>query len=262
MSHHRRSLIAVSETPLPLDLGPVVAVNCWYCGTGEGPFETEHQRPVSRGGRSGDNLVRACGACNHLKGPLTLEEFRVALQRRLGVPAVVFAGEAVSGRSATEISSVRTLSGTADVVKLDPFVGERLDRALGWMARRGRGTTRKDAVSAAVAAWLDALADAELDGADFPEDPVLPFEGFGPAPIFRPGEASQTPRSVWDQEVTRIDSTVLDQARQVVGALKAAGKRASLIDYVTGAVAAWNDAARAQNKVGAKEAPTDPAESV
>ena len=104
--------------------------------------------------------------------------------------------------------------------------------------------TRKDAVSAAVSAWLDELADAELDGEDFPEEAVLPFEGFGPAPIFRPGEASQTPRSVWDREVTKVDSAVLGQARSTVAFLKSIGRPTNLVDYVTGAVAAWNEAAR------------------
>jgi HNH endonuclease len=231
--------------PLPLDLPkPLRPEPCWYCGTTTGAFENEHQRPVSRGGRYGDNLVRACAACNHLKGKLTLEEFRTALERRLGVSPVVFAGEAEPGHPATPIDSVRSLAGTPDVVKLDPLVGERLDRALTWLARRGRGATRKDAVSAAVSAFLDDLAAAELDGDDFPEDAVLPFEGFGPEPIFRQGEASQTPRSVWDREVTKVDSVVLGQARRTVAFLKSVGKQTNLVDYVTGAVAAWNEAAR------------------
>jgi hypothetical protein len=230
---------------LPLDIPePLQAEPCWYCGTTTGAFENEHQRPVSRGGRYGGNLVRACAACNHLKGKLTLEEFRTALERRLAVSPVIFAGEARPGLPATPIDSVRSLAGTADVVKLDPLVGERLDRALTWLSRRGRGATRKDAVSAAVSAFLDDLAAAELDGADFPEDAVLPFEGFGPEPIFRQGEASQTPRSVWDREVTKVDSVVLGQARRTVAFLKSIGRPTNLVDYVTGAVAAWNEAAR------------------
>ena len=108
--------------------------------------------PVSRGGAAGANVVRACEPCNHLKGKLTLEEFRAALERRLGVSTVVFAGEATPESPATPIGSVRTLAGTQAVVKLDPVVAERLDRALTWLGRRGRGRlTRKDAVSAAVA---------------------------------------------------------------------------------------------------------------
>ena len=87
---------------------------CWYCGTTTGAFENEHQRPVSRGGRYRDNLVRSCAACNHLKGKLTLEEFRTALERRLGVSPVVFAGEAEPGRPATPIGSVRSLAGTPE----------------------------------------------------------------------------------------------------------------------------------------------------
>ena len=111
---------------------------CWYCGSAAGPWESDHQVPVSRGGPGGDNVVRACKPCNHLKGKLTLEEFRTALERRLGVStAVVFAGEATPESPATPIASVRTLASTQVVVKLDPVVAERLDRALTWLAAAG-----------------------------------------------------------------------------------------------------------------------------
>jgi 5-methylcytosine-specific restriction endonuclease McrA len=85
--------------PLPLDYGPagLQRRTCWYCGGGEGPFETEHQVPVSRGGKWGANIVDACASCNHLKGRLTVDEFRRALAVRLGVAEVVFAGEAGEG---------------------------------------------------------------------------------------------------------------------------------------------------------------------
>lgn len=183
-------------------------------------------------------VVRACQPCNHLKGKLTLEEFRSALERRLSLSPVVFAGEARSGLPATPIASVRSLAGTPDVVKLDPLTGERLDRALSWLRARGRGVTRKDAVSAAVDGWLDDLAATELDGDDFPEEAVLPFEGLEPAPLFRPGEASQTPRSVWEREVTKVDSLVLVQARRAVRFLGRMGCPTTLVDFVTGAIVA------------------------
>ena len=102
--------------------------------------------------------------------------------------------------------------------------------------------TRKDAVSAAVDAWLDELAAAELDGADFPEEAVLPFEGLDPAPLFRPGEVSQTPRSVWDREVTKVDSLALVQARRAVRFLGRIGCPTTLVDFVTGAISARLDA--------------------
>jgi 5-methylcytosine-specific restriction endonuclease McrA len=50
--------------------------SCWYCGGGEGQFETEHRVPVSRGGKWRGNVVWACADCNHLNGSLTAEEFR------------------------------------------------------------------------------------------------------------------------------------------------------------------------------------------
>jgi hypothetical protein len=232
----------VPDAYLPLDLSEPLPVEvCWYCGTAVSRWEREHQTPVSRGGASGP-VVRSCGPCNHLKGKLTLEEFRAALERRLGASVVIFAGEAEPDRPATPISSVRSLAATPDVVKLDPLTGERLDRALAWLRARGRGVTRKDAVSAAVDAWLDNLATTELDGADFPEEAVLPLEGLESAPLFRPGETSQTPRSVWDREVTKVDSLVLVQARRAVRFLARVECPTTLVDFVTGAVSARLDA--------------------
>ena len=48
---------------LPLELVDTPAVGtCWYCGSTTGPWEREHQLPVSRGGESGDNVVLGlCG---------------------------------------------------------------------------------------------------------------------------------------------------------------------------------------------------------
>ena len=229
---------------LPLELvdTPVSDI-CWYCGSTAGPWEREHQLPVSRGGESGDNLVRACAACNHLKGKLTLEEFRTALELRLGVSPVVFVGEARSDLPATPIAAVRSLAGTPAVVKLDPVVSERLDRALTWLGRRGRGRlTRKDAVSAAVTAWLDDIAAAELAGADFPADDVLPFDGFEAPPIIRHGQASQTPRQVWDREVTKVDGYVLEQARRAVRFLGSVERSTTLLQFVSEALATRLDA--------------------
>jgi hypothetical protein len=218
-------------------------VRCWYCGTTTGAFESEHQVPVSRGGPGGSNVVRSCKPCNHLKGKLTLEEFRSALELRLGASPLVFAGEATPESPATPIRSVRSLAGTQAVVKLDPVVADRLDRALIWLQRRGRGRlARKDAVSAAVAGWLDELADAELDGADFPAELVLPFEELASPPIVRPGEASQTPRLVWDRAVTKIAGGVLEQARRAVSFLTGVEGPTSLVDFITGAVSARLDA--------------------
>jgi 5-methylcytosine-specific restriction endonuclease McrA len=80
-----------ADVPLPLDFGPDGLQNriCWYCGGGEGPFETEHQVPVSRGGNWRGNLVWSCADCNHLKESLTAEEFHKALKARLGTAVVL-----------------------------------------------------------------------------------------------------------------------------------------------------------------------------
>ena len=139
------------------------------------------------------------------------------------------------------------------MVKLDPVVSERLDRALVWLGRRGEGRlTRKDAVSAAVTAWLDDIATAELEGADFPADDVLPFEGFEAPPIIRQGQASQTPRQVWDREVTKVDGYVLEQARRAVRFLDSIEGSTTLLQFVTDAVAARLDGVEEQYRNSAR----------
>ena len=80
----------------------------------------------------------------------------------------------------------------------------------------------------------------------FPKMPCCPSRASGPSRSSGQGEASQTPRSVWDREVTKVDSVVLGQARRTVAFLKSVGRPTNLVDYVTGAVAAWNEAARAR----------------
>lgn len=42
---------------------------CVYCGTEIGPFELDHLRPYSKGGKNtASNLVTACRSCNASKG--------------------------------------------------------------------------------------------------------------------------------------------------------------------------------------------------
>lgn len=56
------------DIPLPLEFPePVLPPSCWYCGAPSGPFEHEHQLPLSCGGDHGSNIVRACVAGNALK---------------------------------------------------------------------------------------------------------------------------------------------------------------------------------------------------
>src|SRR5215213_8089252 len=213
---------------LPLDYGPagLQRRTCWYCGGVDGPFETEHQVPVSRGGKWGTNIVDSCASCNHLKGRLTVDEFRRALAVRLGVTEVVFAGEAGEWRPATPITSVRSLGADREVVRVDPLAGDRLSRAVRLLRRMGKPSlTSKDAVTEAVQRWCDELATKYLKpGEDFPADGGAPAL-FGEdeeeqAPILQPGELSSTPKVSVAREVTRISGPVLERARGAVVVLR------------------------------------------
>ena len=208
------SLLDVPREPAPA---------CWYCGTTSGPWEREHQTPVSRGGGVGQNLVDACERCNHLKGKLTADEFREALGARLDVQEVVFWGEATSSKPATEIRTVRSLAGDREVTRLDPVVSDRLNRAVRYYRASGLPrANRKDLASKLVNEGLSDLARAELgDGEDFPESmhPVL-FDDVERRPIFRPGETSRTPKEPMAREVTKIDGGLLEQLRQAVDILR------------------------------------------
>jgi len=144
---------------LPLDFPEPTPPDCWYCGPTAGPFQTEHQRPISRGGR-GSTTVLSCARCNALKGPLNIDEFREGLAERLGVQPsdVVFAGEATTDRPATTaIATVRSLAADRSVVRIDPAVGEGLHRAWRYLRTGDRGLTRRDLASAGIAAHLDKL---------------------------------------------------------------------------------------------------------
>jgi HNH endonuclease len=217
-----------ADVPLPLDFGPDGLQDriCWYCGGGEGPFEAEHQLPVSRGGKWGANVVAACAACNHLKGRLTVDEFRRALAVRLGVPEVVFAGEAGEGGTATPITSIRSLGADREVVRVDPLAGDRLSRAVRFLRTMGRSSfTTKDAVTEAVQRWCNELAERYLaPGEDFPADggaPSLFGDGGGEQPpILQPGELSSTPKVRLPRDVTRISGPVLERARRAVAVLR------------------------------------------
>jgi hypothetical protein len=216
------------DDQLLLDFGGYVPPQrtCWYCGGGEGPFETEHQVPVSRGGKWGANVVDACASCNHLKGRLTVDEFRRALSVRLGVPEVVFAGEAGEGSQATPISSIRSLGADREVVRVDPVAGDRLSRAVRFLRRMGRPSlTSKDAATEAVDRWCDELASRCLEpGEDFPADGGAPSlfgeDGGEQGPILQPGELSSTPKVSLARDVTRISGPVLERARGAVAALR------------------------------------------
>lgn len=214
----------MSEQGLLIDLpAEGGARTCWYCGSRSGPWESEHQTPVSRGGGAGGNIVDACARCNHLKGKLTVEEFREALAARLGVSEVVFWGEAAADAPATEIRTVRSLAGDREVTRLDPVVSDRLNRAVRYYRATGLPRmNRKDLASRIIDEGLRDLAVAELgDGEDFPDsmNPML-FDDVERRPIFRPGETSRTPKAPMSREVTKIGGVLLDQLRQAVDILR------------------------------------------
>src|SRR5664280_1688665 len=101
----------MNEQTSLLDENDMPALVCWYCGSTTGPWEHAHQTPVSRGGGAADNIVDSCSRCNHLKGKLTLDEFREALAQRLGLDEVVFWAEASPLQPSTAITAVKTLQG-------------------------------------------------------------------------------------------------------------------------------------------------------
>jgi hypothetical protein len=84
---------------------------------------------------------------------------------------VVFAGEVGDDHQPTAVGHIRSLAATEEVTKLDPAVGERLDRARVWLRRCGQRMTRKDAVSAADADRLDLLAEAGAGWRGLPAAP-------------------------------------------------------------------------------------------
>lgn len=88
--------------PLPLSRRTVLArdmYTCQYCGTQPGRSEltVDHVLPRSRGGvTTWDNVVAACGPCNHHKGNRTPEEAGLRLLAAPARPrfiAVVLLGE-------------------------------------------------------------------------------------------------------------------------------------------------------------------------
>lgn len=62
---------------------------CAYCGDpiAFGAMQVDHVVPLRKGGEDTlDNMLPACRSCNHYKSTLTVEQFRVAVER---MPAVL-----------------------------------------------------------------------------------------------------------------------------------------------------------------------------
>lgn len=226
---------------LPLDLpDPEPAQSCWYCGAVGGPFQTEHQQPISRGGRHGAT-VTSCGRCNALKGPLDIEEFRLGLAERLGidVAGVVFAGEATDLRPATRIAGIRSLAADRSVTRIDPAVGEELDRA--WRYLRATGDSRlsrKELASEGIAAHLDVLRENLGLGEEWPEANLSLFELDRPARTGR-NQLAQSARVPMDRQHTKVPGELLDHARAGVEYRRSHGEPdLTLLDWIAEALGA------------------------
>ena len=94
--------------PLPLTRRTVIARDlhaCQYCGAQPNKHEltVDHVIPRSRGGTTTwENVVAACGACNHRKGDRTPDEAKMTLLAKPARPrfvAIVLLGE-VHGHTA------------------------------------------------------------------------------------------------------------------------------------------------------------------
>jgi hypothetical protein len=205
--------------PLALELPDVTpAVTCWYCGSARGPFEREHQLPVSRGGgeAGATKLVWADARCNALKGPLDAEEFREGLAERLGLePAeVVFAGEATLERSATNLGTVRSLQADRSVVRIDPIVGDELNKAWRWLrAALDPRVTKREVATEAILSHLAELRSRYVGENDWPDPALYLFEVEDrPLPTGR-RELSRMPRILQAREHTKVAGELLAWAR-------------------------------------------------
>jgi len=208
-----------THEPLPLELPDATpAVTCWYCGTDRGPFEREHQLPVSRGGGevAATALVWADARCNALKGPLDVEEFREGLAERLGLdPAqVVFAGEATPQRLATRLQEVRSLQADPSVVRLDPIAGDELSRAWRWLrAALDPRLTKRDVATEAILSHLAELRARCVGEDEWPDPTLYLFEiEDRPLPTGR-RELSRRPKILQAREHTKVAGELLAWAR-------------------------------------------------
>jgi hypothetical protein len=208
-----------THEPLPLALPDATpAVTCWYCGSDRGPFEREHQLPVSRGGGEvgATALVWADARCNALKGPLDVEEFREGLAERLGLdPAqVVFAGEATPDRPATRLREVRSLQADRSVVRIDPIAGEELNRAWRWLrVALDPRLTKRDVATEAILEHLRELRARYVGEDEWPDPNLYLFEVEDRPPPTGRRELSRTPRVLQTREHTKVAGELLVWAR-------------------------------------------------
>jgi hypothetical protein len=204
---------------LPLDLPDAPpALTCWYCGSNRGPFEREHQLPVSRGGgeAGATRLVWADARCNALKGPLDAEEFREGLAERLGLDPtqVVFAGEATPERPATNLATVRSLQADRSVVRIDPIAGDELNKAWRWLrAALDPRVTKREVATEAILTHLAELRARYVGEDDWPDPALYLFEVEDrPLPTGR-RELSRNPRILQAREHTKVAGELLVWAR-------------------------------------------------
>lgn len=142
---------------------------CWYCGTAEaGVYEREHQLPITRGGM-GAGDVWACRTCNRLKGPATVEEFRLRLVLLLGEP-ITFAGEEGPAHlDPAQVEKAREILSSQRVLKLTgPLAGELRDAVM-FLRAQGQPTLTLSAIAhEAIRRELERLAQLHNDGQPFP----------------------------------------------------------------------------------------------
>lgn len=82
---------------------------CWYCGLGFSSLKRtlDHVVPRSKGGPNDpSNLVFACQPCNTAKASMSLEFYRLHVQRTQQRERVIFYGETLNTACTTDLDAV------------------------------------------------------------------------------------------------------------------------------------------------------------
>lgn len=145
------------------------------------------------------------------------------------------------------IGSIRSLAADRSVTRIDPDVGEELQRA--WRYLRAAGDSqlsRKDLASEAIAGHLDALRESLGVREEWPEANLSLFEMARPARTGR-SQLAQGRRVPLDRQHTKVPGELLDHARAAVEYRRARGEAdLTLLDWIGNAMAAQLAAEAAQ----------------